>query len=90
MKSRSSILIIFILLGAVSVGVYSSALMTITVFSATSAPLGIVLFPKLNLKFLEEPQALIKLMRKLLAFYNFTTNYNFLMLEKDNSIKCKN
>ena len=60
LKSRASVLIVFFLLGSTVTGVYSSILITITVFTALSSPLGIVLFPGLN-KIFSEDSSLLKI-----------------------------
>ncbi|MES2417270.1 MAG: hypothetical protein V4541_03730 [Bacteroidota bacterium] len=65
LKSRFSVLIIFFLLGNTVTGVFSSVLMTLTVFTALSSPLGIVLFPGLNRVYSEDPDMLKKYAKKI-------------------------
>jgi len=56
--SRVNILIIFGIIGSVSLGVYSSGTILITCFTAAAPFMGIVIFPVLNKKFLENPTKL--------------------------------
>jgi O-antigen/teichoic acid export membrane protein len=64
--SRVNTLIIFGLMGSISVGVYSSGLMLITCFTAAAPFMGIVLFPILNRTFLENPYKLSKFILKII------------------------
>ena len=66
LKSRSSVLIVFVFLGTIATGTYSSVLMTITIFTAASSPLGIVLFPKLNKAFSKSSKDVIIQMQKII------------------------
>lgn len=58
--SRVNTLIIFWLMGSISLGVYSSGFMLITCFTAAAPFMGIVLFPVLNRTYLENPARLSK------------------------------
>jgi len=64
--SRVNTLIIFGLMGSISLGVYSSGLMLITCFTAAAPFMGIVLFPVLNRTFLENPDKLSKFILKVI------------------------
>jgi O-antigen/teichoic acid export membrane protein len=64
--SRINALIIFGLLGSISLGVYSSGLILITCFTAAAPFMGIVLFPVLNKTFLENPEKLSKFILKII------------------------
>lgn len=66
LKTRSSVFIIFVLLGNIATGVYSSALATITIFTAVSNPLGIVLFPKLSNIYNQKPELIIHQFRRII------------------------
>jgi len=56
--SRINILIIFGIIGSVSLGVYTSGSILITCFTAAAPFMGIVIFPVLNKKFVENPTKL--------------------------------
>ncbi|MDC0909159.1 hypothetical protein OAQ21_03460 [Flavobacteriales bacterium] len=91
LKSRINVVIIFTILGAEFAGVFAAVVMTISVFTALSSPLGIVIFPKLNKTFVNSSADLPKQMRliifSLLAFgfvlmltHFFTMKYQILLI----------
>jgi O-antigen/teichoic acid export membrane protein len=69
--SRVNTLIIFGIIGSVSLGVYSSSYMLITCFTAAAPFMGIVLFPILNRNFLEDPNKLSKFILKIIPLIFF-------------------
>lgn len=69
--SRVNTLIIFGIIGSISLGVYSSASMLITCFTAAAPFMGIVLFPVLNRSFLENPNKLSKFILKIIPLIFF-------------------
>lgn len=64
--SRVNTIIIFGMMGSISLSVYSSALMLITCFTAAAPFMGIVLFPVLNRIFIENPDRLSKFILKII------------------------
>ncbi len=69
--SRVNTLIIFGIIGSISLGVYSSGSMLITCFTAAAPFMGIVLFPVLNRNFLEDPSKLSKFILKIIPLIFF-------------------
>ena len=64
-------LIIFGLIGSVSLGVYSSSYMLITCFTAAAPIMGVVMFPVLNKNFLEDPIKLSRFVLKIIPLIFF-------------------
>lgn len=64
--SRVNTLIIFGIIGSVSLGVYSSSYMLITCFTAAAPIMGVVMFPVLNKNFLEDPIKLSRFILKII------------------------
>lgn len=69
--SRVNNLIIFSIIGSISLGVYSSGSMLITCFTAAAPFMGIVLFPVLNRNFLENPGKLSRFILKIIPLIFF-------------------
>lgn len=69
-RSRIYVVLLVFLMGETVSGTYSAALMTVTVFTAVSAPIGIVLFPSINKSFHEGASFLKEIKKIILVLFS--------------------
>lgn len=67
-SSRIPVVIIFALMGKYSAGIFSIGLTLVTIFTASSNAIGIVLFPQLNKLYHESARALWSYIRKVIIY----------------------